>query len=408
MTGVDGPTTRLRLRPLDIRPLMHEGRPSLYLRDPLQLSDRVVVLPRELGPLLLLCDGTRDTRALYAGLLVRYGLPVTMDVVQRVVQLLDEACFFDNARFRATSAAQLAAYRQAPCRPPALAGASYPAGADELTGLFDAYAETAADVGSGSADARGLVSPHIDYDRGGPVYARVWKHAAPAVRAADLVVIFGTDHYGDRLINLTRQHYATPWGVLPTAVDIVDDLAACLGASHVFEGELRHRTEHSIELAAAWLHYTRGGQPVEVLPVLCGSFHHFVQNGTRPDKDAILNQLLEVLARTARHRRVVAVAAGDLAHVGPAFGGAPVHAEMLGNLQAADDELIGAMCQGDASGFFAAIRQVQDRNNVCGVAPIYLTLQFLGSTRGELVAYDACPADDHATSWVSICGITLS
>ncbi len=396
-----------KLRALDIRPLMHAGRSSLYLRDPLQLCDRVVVLPRELGPLLFLCDGTRNLSALRASLQVRYGLPVSLEVVERVVDALDQACLLVNPHFQAVYAAQLTAYRAAPYRAPALAGASYPADAAELRDLFTHYQALANDIEPGSPEQRGLVSPHIDYARGGPVYARIWKRSAAAARAADLVVIFGTDHYGDRLINLTRQHYATPWGVLPTAVDVVDALTARLSGDDLFDGELRHRSEHSIELAATWLHYARDGAPVEIVPVLCGSFHSFLQDTSSPDQDDTLNHVLEVLAAEAQHRRVLVVAAGDLAHVGPAFGGAPVPAEFRGGLHTADQALMDTMCIGDAGGFFGAIRQVQDRNNVCGVAPIYLMLRLLAPSHGEVVAYDACPADDHATSWVSICGVTL-
>jgi len=61
-----------------------------------------------------------------------------------------------------------------------------------------------------------LVSPHIDYARGGPVYAHVWK------------------------LTLTRQHYATPFGVLPTAREVVETLAGAMGAETAFAGELYH------------------------------------------------------------------------------------------------------------------------------------------------------------------------
>ncbi len=74
-------------------------------------------------------------------------------------------------------------------------------------------------------------------------------------------------------------------------------------------------------------------------------------------------------------------------------------------LQAADDELMERTCAGDAEGFLTAIKRVQDRNNVCGVPPIYLALRMLGQVQGEQVAYDRCPADEDGTSLVSVCGI---
>ena len=50
---------QLRLQ-IDVRPYVQQGQPVLLLRDPLDLSDQVVVLPQALGPLLGLCDGTRS------------------------------------------------------------------------------------------------------------------------------------------------------------------------------------------------------------------------------------------------------------------------------------------------------------------------------------------------------------
>jgi AmmeMemoRadiSam system protein B len=104
-------------------------------------------------------------------------------------------------------------------------------------------------------------------------------------------------------------------------------------------------------------------------------------------------------------RRVIVVAAGDLSHVGPAFGGQPVDWIGRAQLQAADDELMERMCAGDAEGFLAAIRRVQDRNNVCGGSPIYLALRMLGQIQGKQVAYDRCPADEDGASLVSVCGV---
>jgi len=104
---------------------------------------------------------------------------------------------------------------------------------------------------------------------------------------------------------------------------------------------------------------------------------------------------------------MLVVAAGDLSHVGPAFGGAPLDLASSAQLQADDDALLAHVIQGDAKGFMDAIRQVHDRNNVCGVSPIYLLLRVLGASRGELVAYDRCPADERGASAVSICGMLL-
>lgn len=396
------------LRPLDVRPFVQYGQPHLYLRDPLQLSDRVVVLPRYLGALLLLCDGTRAADSLRAELLTRFGLPVSADTVASVLSVLDEAFLLNNDHFRAAQARRLQDYRAAPFRPPALAGQSYPAAAGDLFRLLNDYLEGASEVEPASPPGRGLLSPHIDYARGGPVYAQVWKRAAETARTADLAILFGTDHFSDRLINLTRQHYATPYGVLPTDQAIVDELADALGPDAAFGGELRHRTEHSLELVLVWLHHLRAGKPITVIPILTGSFAHFVQGDQRPQDDPTLQAVLDTLRRATAGRRTLVVASGDLAHIGPAFGGEPVDADGRSALQAADAELMRLMGQGDAEGFFGAIRRVRDRNNVCGVSPVYLTLRYLESAQGEAFGYDHCPADEAGASLVSVCGMTFA
>jgi len=74
-------------------------------------------------------------------------------------------------------------------------------------------------------------------------------------------------------------------------------------------------------------------------------------------------------------------------------------------LKSVDDELIDRICESDADGFLAAIRRVEDRNNVCGVSPIYLALKLAGPGQGERVSYDRCPADENGTSLVSVCGV---
>ncbi len=388
------------------------------LRDPLQLSDRTILLPQGMSLVLAYCDGMLTPAQMTRAISRYLGMEVPDEVVTRVIDALDEACLLENDRTAAALAAARAAYRQAPSRPSLMAGQGYPADPDDLHAFLEAYLIQARHSrnGAGMADrsrVMGLLSPHIDYPRGGSVYAQVWDQAAEAVQAADLVVIFGTDHYGADPITLTRQHYATPYGILPTACEIVDGLASVVdaveGREAAFAGELRHRGEHSLELVSIWLHHMRQRRPVEVVPILVGGFHHFIHNGTSPEDDPLLNRALDTLAHAAAGRNLLVVASGDLAHVGPAFGGEPLTAAARAAVAAADEELIGHMRAGDAGGFFESIRQVRDRNNVCGVSPIYLTLRLLervaGPVVGEAAGYASCPADEYDTSAVTVGGM---
>jgi AmmeMemoRadiSam system protein B len=408
------PTNHLhpKLRLIDIQPTVQRGEPALLLRDPLQLSGHYVVLPYELGPALSAMAGVLDLAGIHQEVMASYGLVYPDGLLQHLVAVLDENLMLDNARATEAQAQALATYRAAPFRPPSLAGQSYPAEPAPLRRLFDGYLAQL----NGAARAvpptagRALFSPHIDYHRGGPVYAAVWQQAAAMAQEADLVILLGTDHYstGDRL-TLTRQSYATPYGVLPTDTALVDALAAAIGPQVAFRGELRHRSEHSLELVATWLHHMRGGRPVAMLPILTGSFADFIDGQGDPASDAMLSAFVATLRQQAwaAGRQVLVVASGDLAHVGPAFGGAKLDAAGRAAIREADAELLQQLAAGSAEGFFAAIRRVEDRHNVCGVSPFYLSLRLLGDVEGQVAAYDQCPADQHNTSLVSVCGMVF-
>ncbi len=393
-----------KLRPLDIRPAYQGGRRLLLLRDPLRLSDQTLLIPEHLAPVLGLLDGTREPEALRPALAVRFGQAPSPAEIAELLDALDQAYMLDNARAAQAQAQALQAYRAAPQREPALAGVSYPAEPQALRQFIAGHLDRVHSSPTNAA-VRGLVSPHIDYERGAPVYAAVWAPAAESLRAAELAVILGTDHYGDDPLTLTRQNYATPLGVLPTAVDLVDALAQAIGRQAAFGGELRHRGEHSIELAAVWLHHLRGGQPLPLLPVLCGSFESLMAAGRDPAQVPELEAFIQTLRPLLQERRTMVVAAADLAHVGPAFGGAPMDLAGRARLQAADQARLERICAGDAAGFYQSVRAIQNRDNVCGLAPIYLALRLLQPTQGRLVAYERCPADPQGASLVSICGL---
>jgi hypothetical protein len=394
-----------RLRAVEVRSVVHQGRPALLLRDPLELSGQALVVPQHLGPLLALCDGTRDAAGLAAALQVRYGMSVTVDHVRGLLAALDEALMLDNERSASAILLHTEEFRALPYREATGAGRSYPA---DRMALEAALVSLGLDPASGEGEqaaARGVVSPHIDFARGGRVYASVWNRVRQALSESDIVVVLGTDHQGSPgSVTLTRQRYGSPLGVLPTAVGVVDEMVDQVGADPLFAEELHHRLEHSIELAAIWLQAAAAGEEIEMLPVLLGP----PQIGTGAPAGDLLERVLEVLVEATAGRSAFVVAAADLAHVGPAFGGRPVGTQGQEALRAADRVLLDHLCAGDADRFLRAIVDVENRHNVCGVTPIYAALRLLGETRGEATAYELCPADDDGTSVVSICGAVLA
>lgn len=417
------PTPLLKLRPVPIEVAQIQGRPALVFVDPARLAGRPVLLPFAFAPIVQLLDGTRDRAMLAADLAARDDGGWPDDVIDEVIGHLHRAFLLENEASLTALGLAVAAFRDLPARPPAHADGVYPAHAGRLADVLDGYLAAigghavvrASDDGApGGAHGDDIAwpfaffSPHIDYARGGLVYAGVWHHARAAVEAADIAVLIGTDHQGPAgSWSLTRQSYATPYGTLPTDTAAVDALAEAIGADRAFAGELRHREEHALELIAVWLHHMRGGRPIDVVPVLVGGFDHFEADPDEPERDATVRAAVERLRTTIRGRRALVIASGDLSHVGPAFGQLPMTNDDLVTLRSDDHALLERLCAGDRTGFFAPIQHSANRTNICGVAPFWLTMAVAEAAGGTLIDYDQCPADDDDTSWVSIGGVVL-
>ena len=390
-----------------------QGRSVIILQDPLGVGESGLAIPRSIAPILELCDGTRDISALKIALELRTGLTIPQEYIENMIAGFDEAFLLENERFAQAYQEMVTKFRSAHCRPPILAGRVYPEDPKWLEFTIREYLDAVLAEEKATSEIehiRGVVSPHIDYKRGGAIYAQVWQRAAAAVQLADLAIILGTNHFAcQKLFTLTRQHYSSPWGILNTANDVVDRLVTVLGEDEVFAEEIHHSTEHSVEMAAIWLHYFARNRNLAILPVLCGSFQKFVDGATTPIEDEEIALFVDEVNKATNNRRTIIIAAGDLAHVGPAFGDHyPVCMPEKANLLAADSTLIAAIANGDAENMYLQIKNEGDSRRICGLPPIYLALRLLGETKGELTGYDQCPADQSGTSFVSICGMVLS
>ncbi|MEM7031193.1 MAG: AmmeMemoRadiSam system protein B [Chloroflexota bacterium] len=396
-----------KLRPIQVHRMVHEGVPIFVFQDRLDLGPQTVV-PQALGPVLAACDGDNTVTAMCQQFRLHTGQTIQEDDVEHWLARLDDAYLLDNERATQAKEDILTRYRKQPYRPPTIAGRGYPADPQALRQAFQQYIDQASQTDE-LETGYGLVSPHIDYFRGGHVYAQVWKRVAKLAREAECVIILGTDHNSPipGEMTLTRQDYATPFGVLPTDQTVVDAIVAALPDEDLFASELHHRSEWSIELPAVWLHFIRDGEACPIVPILCGSFYDFVMNGRKPAQDARLNTLIDTVKQATAGRKILVVASGDLAHIGPEFGGDPIDQAGHEQLKRDDDQLLNPVYAGDADAFFEVIRAEQDSRNVCGTSPIYLAMKIMGDVQGEIVAYDRCSADDQDTSYVSVCGVTF-
>src|SRR5262245_11054642 len=195
-------TARPRLRMLEALPVEQNGEQLVALRDPAGFTEQVAVLPVALLDLVSLFDGEHSVAEIQDVLRGRHGQAPTAEQIASLIEGLDDAGFLESERFAARRAALEQSWRQSRVRPAAHAGGAYERDAFALTAQIDAFF-THAD-GPGAVDQRassspttlrGLIAPHIDFHRGGPVYAWAYRELL-AHSDADLFVILGTCHVG--------------------------------------------------------------------------------------------------------------------------------------------------------------------------------------------------------------------
>ncbi len=391
MASLDRP----KLRPLTDQSLHHDGRTYVLLHDPSRVLAEPVLLPSALYNHVIrhfngkhTLEDIRDRHQRETGTLI--------DVVelQRIVAELDQSMVLEGPTFSAF----YERYQRELVRPPAFAGLSYRGAEHGLRAQLDrlfAHERGAGRPGPPKIDSggrlRGVLSPHIDYERGGPVYT--WAYRALVESSdADTFVILGVAHQRcRRRFVLTRKDFATPLGVVPTDRDYVDRLASLAG-EELFDDELVHRAEHSVEFQVVFLQYLFGNRRrFSIVPLLVGSYHDLMRQGVDPIEAPEVRRFVEALRLTeeASGKKVAYVGGIDLCHVGPEFGDPePVDRGTLERVRSFDGTLLDRAVESDPKGWFETVARVEDRWRVCGLSATYTMLHAMGPTQGRILRYD--------------------
>ena len=237
---------------------------------------------------------------------------------------------------------------------------------------------------------KGVIAPHIDFQRGGISYAWAYKKLAESIQP-DLFILLGTVHSPtDFPFVLTRKKFATPWGEVETVDDIVLSLAEKISFDP-FQDELLHKTEHTIEFQVVFLDYLyHDKKKFKILPVLCSSFHHIMEQGTSPQDKPYLNEFIGALRDLidGTPYRTCCIASADLAHVGLRFGdSAAPSTSTLKEIERKDREMLSHVECLDADAFYASIAGEKDARKICGLPPIYALLRLIDSKKGKVLNY---------------------
>lgn len=392
-----------RIREVEAFPINQNGEQQICLRDPQNIAQNTLVLSPPLFYMITLFDGRHDVKHIQMELNKQFRELIPEEQIESLIEQLDRELYLESDTLRKACAAIEDEFRTAPCRKAFFAGSAYEKEPDRLRKQLQSFIESmnCENPGNGKPDCeylKALVSPHIDLHRGGRCFAYAYEEIAQS-EAADLYLLFGTGHQlRSSFMALTHLSYDTPLGLVETDRDFIDRFSA-LAPIELFSEELAHKQEHSLEFQALWLRYTLGDSwKGKIVPILCGSLHAFIQQGTSPRSHKKLADTLDLLREMIEdYPGIVSVIAGaDMSHVGKRFGhenGIPN--EELQRVERDDHEVLDAMVSGNAENFFKSIEKNKDHNHVCGLSPIYMTLDVTRpKTKGKLLKYEQAIEED--------------
>jgi hypothetical protein len=422
------------------------GEQIVGLADARQVTDKVVYASMAVQYVLPLMDGQHGLDQIIA----EVGKGLTRPILEQLVGQLDDAGLLFGPTFDAIDAKMKADFDSSPNLPPASsaamaealvaqgvqAGEAEPAspeeanarGATKMREMFDLWIVEAQKnlltTPTITGQIRGLVAPHLDYQRGWLNYAAAWGRLRGTARP-DRVVILGTNHFGFATgVCGSDKGYQTPLGVCAADTGLIAALRKRLGeadSTKLFANRYDHEREHSIELQIPWIQHVFGadGSNGRENPKVFGALIHdpTVNAGESYDGNGLGLEAFIAALRGALQDvggSTLVVSSADLSHVGPAFGDQQPLAgddaaanEFRGKVFAHDREMLGMYAGGKPDDLMAAMGWQQNPTRWCSIGNMVAAFKVLEPAQVEIINY-AAAVDPQGHTMVSSTSAVLA
>lgn len=219
---------------------------------------------------------------------------------------------------------------------------------------------------------KALILPHAGYTYSAPCAAWGYKEIAEA-NLPDTFIILGVDHSGYGRTALSTDSWETPLGMMRVDNKLAVQIMQKAG---IPDDPGAHAMEHSIEVQLPLLQHANKADMERI---------RFIPITVSNDKD--LKQLsIDIMESIMDlNRKVTFIASSDFTHYGRNYHFLPFTSEVPKRLNELDGGAIKLIKELNAEGFANYVKETMA--TICGTQTIYLLLNMLKKTRGELLQY---------------------
>lgn len=399
-----------KLRNLEFIPIEHKGDAYFLARDRQGFAADTIV-PRAWGGLLALLNGKRDVPEIILAYSLKHDEVLPRDIIDRIIAQLDEALLLESPRFRTQRDEDVRAFEQANTRPALMVDSDADRLKSQIAGFFAKAAQVKVlSPRPSNGQLRGIIVPHIDFQRGGVTEALAYQQLLN--EQFDTFVVLGIAHAGVHYPFCgAAKDFETPLGIARCNRELLCELSARVGDEMLRE-QYAHKNEHSIEFVAVFLQYLAQFKNTTIVPIICGGFFDELRTGASPMDNPEVAQFVKALRdvvqeNEARGGRIGLIASVDLSHVGSRFGDDEVLTPgRLKDIEAQDLQFLKTIEAGNKEAMHAALAKDNNTLNVDAHPAVYILMAAFPELRAQLLGYQQA-FDKEANSVVSFAAMTL-
>lgn len=400
----------------------HEGKPMILLRDQEGFLKQSIGITPAAFFIAMMLNGQTRIEDIQTMLTQSTGQLVSAAEIKNVITQFEKMELLETPAIQEKRKKTVEEFTNSPSRPAYFAGSGYPKDNLDLAiylGKFfkDPKGPNKELVSSPTKNQSllGMISPHIDFNRGGAYYAWAYQ-ALSETQMPDIIVGVGVAHVSPNSPwVMTKKAYDTPYGPMALNENLFNDFKSALWYDPTAD-EIVHRTEHSLEFQALWLKYLWREKTPAWLPILCSSFDRFCPDRAPSTVDTIESALVamgnKLKARQDAGQKILILAGVDMAHVGPRFGDElELTPELRAKIEKEDRASIEPLLKLDADAFYLSVVKDEHWRKWCGLSALYTSMRLIKMLSGgkdvesKLLSY--AQADDPAGGVVSFASATF-